>query len=100
MSFTFDKPCLRLYNYYFFGIEKPIVIQAYNKIEARQKIDKVKFKLPAEYHGRKVIGETVIIPSFGVTERTENGKVFLWVGREYSSTGWMPREIFLKKFPE
>ena len=98
MSFSFETPTIRLYNYYFIGIEKPVIIQAGNKAEARLIIKKMASKLHPNYRGKRIIGETVVVPAFGVTERMENGKMLVWVGKESSPTGWMEKTEFKKKY--
>ena len=98
MNFKWEKPTIRLYKYYFLGIPKPVTIQAYNKVEARDSITRNWSKLAKPYQVSNIIGETVTIPLFGVTEREENNVKYLWVGKSYSSTGWMKKEDFDKKF--
>lgn len=100
MKFSFEKPTVRLYNYYFLGIDKPVMIQAYNRDEARNLIRAVQLNLPEIYKGKKIIGETVVVPAFGVTERVHNGKVLVWVGMDFSKNGWMEKDAFRKKFPD
>ena len=97
-NFPFEKPTIRLYKYYFFGLPEPIIISAYNKKEARVAMDRIWKQLPPPYQASKVIGETVTLPVFGVTERKQGDKTLVWVGKEYSSTGWMDREQYKKRF--
>ena len=96
--FPFEQPNLRLYKYYFLGLPEPITISAYNKKEARAAIDRIWQKLPPAYQASKIIGETVTLPVFGVTERKQGEKTMVWVGKEYSQTGWMDREQYKKRF--
>lgn len=98
MSFPFEKPSIRLYKYYFLGLPEPITISAYNKKEARSAMDRIWKQLPAAYQGSKIIGETVTLPVFGVTERKQGEKTVVWVGKDYSPTGWMDKENYLRKF--
>lgn len=98
MNFSWEKPTIRLYKYYFLGIAKPVVIQAYNKTEARETITRNWSKLAKPYQMSNIIGETVTLPLFGITTREEGNIKYLWVGKSYSSTGWMIKEEFHKKF--
>jgi hypothetical protein len=98
MKFSFDKPTIRLYRYYFLGLPKPIIIQAYDKVEARATIDRIWKQLSPDYQKSRIIGETVSVPIFGVSKRTEGDKTYVWVGKEYSSKGWMESTEFEKKF--
>jgi predicted GTPase len=96
--FPFEQPNLRLYKYYFLGLPEPITISAYNKKEARAAIDRIWRQLPPVYQASKIIGETVTLPVFGVTERKQGERTVVWVGKEYSQTGWMDREQYKKRF--
>lgn len=98
MKFSFDKPTIRLYRYYFLGLPKPIIIQAYNKVEAREAIDKIWGQLGKEYQNSRIIGETVSVPVFGVSKRVEGEKTYVWVGKDYSKSGWLESSDFEKKF--
>jgi predicted GTPase len=98
MSFSFERPNLRLYKYYFFGLANPITISAYNSKEARAAMDRIWSKLPPPYQKSRIIGETVSLPVFGVTERTEGNRTFIWVGKEYSTSGWMDKDEYKKRF--
>lgn len=98
MMFSFEKPQIRIYKYYFLGISKPVMIQAYNKAEARDVITKNWSKLAKPYQVSNIIGETVTLPVFGITEREEGERTYLWVGKSYSTSGWMVKEDFENKF--
>ena len=100
MKFSFDKPTIRLYRYYFLGLPKPIIIQAYDKVEARATIDRIWGQLAKEYQQSKIIGETVSVPVFGVSTRVEGDKTYLWVGKEYSKNGWMESSEYQKRFSQ
>jgi len=98
MKFSFDKPTIRLYRYYFLGIPKPIIIQAHDKVEARATIDRIWAQLGREYQNSKIIGETVSVPVFGVSTRVEGDRSYVWVGKDYSKNGWMESSQYEKKF--
>lgn len=96
MMFSFEKPTIRLYKYYFLGIEKPIMIQAMDSRQARATLDKIWMQLGAEYQNSRIIGETTSVPVIGVTEREAGGKTLVWVGTKYSPNGWIEKSIFEK----
>lgn len=98
MKFSFEKPTIRLYRFYFLGISNPITIQAYNEKEARKTIDGIWVKLPKPYQASRIIGQTVSVPVFGVSKRQEGDKTLVWVGKGFSKTGWMDMEVFKKKY--
>lgn len=80
---------VRIYKYYFFGIDAPIEIEARNNIAARAKMDEIYHTLPAPYNTSKISGETVTIPLLGISKKKENGIEFTWVGYDRSTNGWM-----------
>ena len=97
MNFSFEKPTIRLYRFYFLGLSTPITIQAYNEKEARATIDKIWSKLAPPYQASRIIGQTVSVAVFGVSKRQEGDKTYVWVGKGYSKNGWMELEVFEKK---
>ena len=98
MKFSFDKPTIRIYRYYFLGIPKPVMIQAFNKVEARNTIERIWSRLGKEYQQSRIIGETVSLPVFGATTRVEGEEEYTWVGKDYSPNGWIKSSDFEKKF--
>lgn len=98
MNFSFEKPTIRLYRFYFLGISTPITIQAYNEKEARATIDKIWYNLAKPYQASRIIGQTVSVPVFGVTKRIEGELTLVWVGKGFSKTGWMNIDVFKKKY--
>lgn len=93
-NYPVEKHILRFYKYRFDSFDKPIVIEAYNKHEARQKLLYIMQKVPA-MQNLKVIDESVSLPLFGRSYKKINSVVNVWVG-ELTSTGWMPLEEFEK----
>lgn len=87
-----DANRIKLYCYYFHGIEKPVVIEAYNKVQARDMMKTVMPTLPKEYKESIIVGETVKSPVYGVSEKTINGVRHLWAGKH----GWQPESKFSK----
>ena len=98
MNFSFEKPTIRLYRFYFLNISTPITIQAYNEKEARATIDKIWGNLTPEYQKSRIIGQTVTVPVFGITKRQDGDKTMVWVGKGYSKTGWIDLETYKKKY--
>lgn len=98
MNFSFEKPTIRLYRFYFLGISTPITIQAYNEKEARASINKIWGNLSPQHQKSRIIGQTVTVPVFGVSKRKEGDKTLVWVGKGFSKTGWMDEEDYKKKY--
>ena len=89
MDYPVEKHGIRFYNYYFFEIETPITIEARNKQEAREIMKSISDKLSDKYKESKIVGETIIIPLLGVSEKTIKGVKYIWVGEQKSKSGWM-----------
>lgn len=82
-------PDVLLYHYYFIGIEKPLVIQATCRDEARRLI-LGSINGSDAYAGKTeddIIKETISEPVTGITKRIIDGKTFVWAGQQ---TGWLP----------
>jgi len=87
-----EKSSLRFYKYKFSGFSKPIIIEAYNKTEARQKL---KYVIDQLQITNSVIDESLSLPIFGRTTKISDGMELTWVGN-LSPTCWMPTEDFEK----
>jgi hypothetical protein len=89
MDYPVEKYGIRFYNYYFHGIEKPLSIEAHSKDEAREVMKSIMPQLSDKYRNSKVIGETVVIPLLGVSEKVVKGVKYIWVGTDKSPNGWL-----------
>lgn len=89
MNYPVEKHGIRFYNYYFEGIEKPITIEANSKNEARDIFRNIRPKLSDKYRDSKVVGETIVIPLKGVSEKFVKGVRYVWVGMDKSKNGWL-----------
>jgi hypothetical protein len=89
-----EKHCLRFYKYRFLGYEnKPIVVEAFNKIEARTKLSYFIQQHP-EFMSLPVVDESLSLPIYGETTKNINGVENVWVGNE-SPSGWFPLNDFI-----
>lgn len=94
-DYPVEKNILRFYKYKFFGFEdNPITIEAYNKLEARQKLLYF-LQLYPQYSGIPVVSESLSLPIFGETTKTINGIEQVWCGN-LTNNGWMPLNDFLE----
>lgn len=89
MNYPVEKHGIRFYNYYFDGVEKPITIEAKNKTQARNIFRSIRDRLSDKYRGNKVVGETVVIPLKGVSDKIVKGVRYVWVGLDKSPNGWL-----------
>ena len=91
-NYPVEKYTLRFYKYKFSGYNEPIIVEAYNKVEARDILKQHIANRP-ELHGVKVISETLSLPIFGETTKLLNGITMVWVGA-LSQTNWMTLSEF------
>jgi hypothetical protein len=94
-NYPVEKYCIRFYKYKFLGFEnKPIVIEAHNKLEARKKLTYF-IQLHPELSSIPVVGESLSLPIFGETTKNIIGVKHVWVGN-MTPSNWMPLDEFLK----
>jgi hypothetical protein len=92
-----EKHGIRFYNYYFYQVEKPITIEARNKQSARDKMREIITQLSDKYRESKIVGETIIIPLLGVSEKVVKGVKYIWVGENKSRNGWLPEDEYRRQ---
>lgn len=82
---------LWFYHYHFSGVKDPITVLASNRIEALQILQRS--RLPPEYQGKQLEGETTSQAVVDVSTMKINGKTYVWVGPqpEYPA-GWKEKE--------
>jgi hypothetical protein len=89
MDYPVEKHGIRFYNYYFYGVEQPLTIEAHTKQEAREIMQSIAHQLSPKYRESKIVGETVVIPLKGVSEKVVKGVKYIWVGLSKSPNGWL-----------
>jgi len=87
---------IKFYCFYYEGVSVPVVIEAINKAQARHKLRSIRNTLPDQYITSRVVGESVKSPVFGVSNKKLNGVRYIWVGHDYSETGWIEEKNFNK----
>lgn len=97
MDYPVEKHGIRFYNYYFHQVEKPITIEARNKQEARMIMKEIIEKLSDKYRESKIVGETIVIPLLGVSEKMVKGVKYIWVGESKSKNGWLPEDEYKRQ---
>lgn len=91
-NYPVEKITVRFYKYKFLGFDKPVVIEANNKAQARQALIFFINNNP-EYYNAPVINESLSLPILGETTRKINGVENVWVG-SFTPSNWMPLEEF------
>jgi hypothetical protein len=94
MEYPVEKHGIRFYNYYFYGVEKPLIIEANCKDDAREIMKSIIPQLSDKYRESKIIGESVIIPLRGVSEKVVKGTKYIWVGLDKAQNGWMQEDKY------
>jgi len=84
----------RFYKYFFLGVEKPIIMEAENKTDADQMIVQLQYKSQTSIDFNKLVDVRVETPIVGISTRKRKGKDFVWVGKEYTSDGWLEKEEY------
>lgn len=87
---------IKFYCFYYEGIEKPVMIEARSKAEARKTLKNIRNSLPEYYQASFVVGESVKSPVFGISEKTKNKVKYVWVGEKYAPDGWIEKNKFTK----
>lgn len=85
---------IRFYKYFFLGVEKPIIMEAENKQDADQMLIELQYKSQTPIDFKKLIDLRVETPIMGISTRKRKGKELIWVGREYTSDGWLLKEEY------
>ena len=94
MDYPVEKHGIRFYNYYFLGIETPLTIEARTKQDARYIMDGLMEKLSDKYRESKIVGETIVIPLKGVSEKVIKGVKYIWVGEDKTQGGWLNEDAY------
>lgn len=79
-----EKIGIRQYKYWFRGFDKPVIVEAQNKWQARHGIVAFIRANPA-YVDVPIISETLSIPIIGETTKKVDNVDFVWNG-----DGWIP----------
>lgn len=86
----------RFYKYFFLGVEKPIIMEAENRTQADEMIVSLQYKSQTAIDFTKLIDIRVETPIAGISKRKRKGKEYVWVGKEYTSDGWLLQEEYDK----
>lgn len=82
--------------FYFDGYDKPLIIEANNQDVAIEYLRSELEKLYPFIEGVDLVDIKVMTPIYGVTEREEKGKIYIWCGYDLSKTGWLIKDEFDK----
>jgi hypothetical protein len=80
---------IRFYKYYFKGIDKPVIMEAESKDIADRMMQQLKQSTTANISAKDLIDIRVETPISGISKRKRQNQDFVWVGKEFTSDGWL-----------
>ena len=84
----------RFYKYYFLGLDKPVIMEAESKNKADEMLVELQYKSQTPIDINRLIDVRVETPIVGISTRKRKGNEFVWVGKEYTSDGWLLKEEY------
>ncbi len=80
---------IRFYKYYFIGNDKPVIMEAEDRITADKMMQQLKQNTTVKLSAKDLIDIRVETPIVGISKRKRHNKEFVWVGTEFTSDGWL-----------
>lgn len=80
---------IRFYKYYFLGVDKPVIMEAEDRLTADQMMQKLKENTSVNLSAKNLIDIRVETPIIGISKRKRHNKEYVWVGNEFTSDGWL-----------
>ena len=97
MKKNWDQNKIKFYKFFFTGIKKPIIMEAYSRDQADEMLGLLPKKSGIEIDMDRLEDVRIEMPLTGVSERIRFGKKYIWVGLTKSVDGWMAENEFKKK---
>lgn len=80
---------IRFYKYYFLGVDKPVIMEAEDRLTADQMMQKLKENTSVNLSAKNLIDIRVETPIIGISKRKRHNQEYVWVGNEFTSDGWL-----------
>ena len=80
---------IRFYKYYFTGKDKPVIMEAEDRITADKMMQQLKQNTNANLSAKDLIDIRVETPIVGISKRKRHNQDYVWVGNEFTSDGWL-----------
>lgn len=80
---------IRFYKYYFTGKDKPVIMEAEDRLTADQMMQQLKQNTTVKLSAKDLIDIRVETPIIGISKRKRHNQEYVWVGKEYTSDGWL-----------
>jgi len=91
-----DDNKIKFYNYFFEGVDKPIIMEAESKDVADAMLEEFGARIGNEIPYDRLCDVRIEMPITGISKRVRNGQSYIWVGSKHSRDGWMLQEEFDK----
>ena len=69
-------------------------MEAENKNDADQMLVELQYKSQTSIDFNKLLDVRVETPIVGISTRKRKGNEFIWVGKEYTSDGWLEKQEY------
>jgi hypothetical protein len=69
-------------------------MEAENKNDADQMLVDLQYKSQTSIDFNKLVDVRVETPIVGISTRKRKGNEFIWVGKEYTSDGWLEKDEY------
>jgi hypothetical protein len=80
---------IRFYKYYFTGKDKPVIMEAEDRLTADKMMQQLKQNTTAKLSANDLIDIRVETPIIGISKRKRHNQEYVWVGTEFTSDGWL-----------
>jgi len=80
---------IRFYKYYFTGKDKPVIMEAEDRLTADQMMQQLKHNTTVKLSAKDLIDIRVETPIVGISKRKRHNQEYVWVGTEFTSDGWI-----------
>jgi hypothetical protein len=80
---------IRFYKYFFLGVDKPVIMEAENRLSADQMMQQLKQNTTAKLSAKDLIDIRVETPIVGISKRKRHNQEYVWVGTDFTSDGWL-----------
>lgn len=85
---------IKFYKYFFKGIDKPVIMEAENKVIADQMLAQLGQNSQTNINMSLLEDIRIETPIIGVSKKKRKGVEMVWVGKENSSDGWIEKATF------
>jgi hypothetical protein len=85
---------IRFYKYYFRNVDKPIIMEAENRSIADDMLRELATKPNVNIDFKKLQDIRMETPIVGISTKNRKGIQYTWVGKDYSSNGWIEKQEF------